>query len=308
MSITLWHVRILLMKKRLTYHIDSTMEQQTIEQFLRSLGYSRNLMIHLRSTPLSITVDTNLAYTTHRLSSGEVLTIQLEETEVSKNIVPVPMDLNIIYEDEDILVVCKPANTPVHPSQGYYDCTLANGLAHYFQQKGEPFVYRAVNRLDRDTTGLLIIARHQLSASILSHMVQNREIHREYLAAADGKTDCSGTICAPIARAEGSTIERCVSLESGEYACTHYRRLHYSHTLNCSLVSLVLDTGRTHQIRVHMKYIGHPLYGDFLYNPDYRFISRQALHSHRLCFLHPLTKERLQFEAPLPEDMQFCLR
>lgn len=294
------------MKKTLTYRIDSTTDHQTIEQLLRSLGYSKNLLIFLRNAPQGITVDGVPAYTTHLLNAGECLTIQLIETDSSHNIVPVPMELNIVYEDEDILVICKDANVPIHPSQGNYDCTLANGIAYHYQQKGEPFVYRAINRLDRDTTGLLIIAKHRLSASILSLMIQNREIHREYLAIVDGLTDISGTICVPIARVPGSTIERGVNSVSGEYACTHYQRLHYQEDLDCSLVSLTLETGRTHQIRVHMKHIDHPLLGDFLYNPDYRFINRQSLHSHRLSFCHPLTKRSLTFEAPLPDDMQFC--
>lgn len=293
------------MKKLLTYHIDPETENQTIEDFLRNQGYSRQLIVHLRKTELGITVNGSLAYTTHRLKDGETLMIRLVETESSENIVPVPMELNIVYEDEDLLVVNKAAGVPIHPSQGNFDCTLANGIAWYYKQKGEPYVYRAINRLDRDTTGLLILARHQLSAGILSQMVQKRTIHRQYLAVADGILDHAGTITAPIARVDGSTIERCVDMARGEYACTHYHPVFVNRQKQCSLISLKLETGRTHQIRVHMKHIGHPLFGDFLYNPDYRFIRRQSLHSHRLSFSHPLTGKLLEFEAPLPDDMQF---
>ena len=140
------------------------------------------------------------------------------------------------------------------------------------------------------------------SASILSDMVQNREIRREYLAIASGEVPESGTITAPIARVEGSTIERKVDEESGEYACTHYKRLQYKN--GYSLVSLKLETGRTHQIRVHLKHIGHPLPGDFLYNPDYSVINRQALHSYRLSFIHPITGKEMQFAAEMPGDMK----
>lgn len=293
------------MKKILTYPITLSDSGLTVEQFLKSRGYSRHLLIRLKQSPAGITIDGVTVYVTHVLNAGEILKIRLEEPESSQTIVPVPMDLDILYEDEDLLVVNKPANLPVHPSQGHFDTTLANGMAYYFNQKGEPFVYRAVNRLDRDTTGLLILARHGLSGAILSEMVKNRQIRREYLAVVSGKTEDSGTVDAPIARAEGSTIERCVDFEKGESACTHYRRLHYNPSLDCSLLSLTLETGRTHQIRVHMKHIGHPLYGDFLYHPDYRFIRRQSLHSHRLSFSHPITKKDLEFQAPLPDDMQF---
>ena len=236
------------------------------------------------------------------MHAGDQLSITLIETESSENIVPTNLPLDIVYEDEDILIINKNANTPIHPSQGNYDNTLANAVAYYFQQKGEAFTYRCINRLDRDTTGLLILAKHMHSASILSSMVQNREIHREYLAVACGNVPLEGSIVAPIARVDGSTIERCVDEERGEYACTHYKTL--LHKNGYSLVSLKLETGRTHQIRVHMKYIGHPLPGDFLYNPDYTAINRQALHSHRLSFKHPISGEMMEFVAELPADMK----
>ena len=293
------------MKKLLTYPISAATSGQTVEHFLREQGYSRHLIIHLKTTVMGISIGGVQVYITHVLKEGEILEIHLEEPESSLNIVPVPMDLDIVYEDEDLLVVNKPAGLPIHPSQGHFDTTLANGIAWYFQQKEEPFVYRAVNRLDRDTTGLLILARHGLSAAILSEMVKNRQIHRQYQAVVSGCPKGSGTVIAPIARVDGSTIERCVDFEHGEYACTHYQRLFYNPELDCSLLSLKLETGRTHQIRVHMKHLGHPLYGDFLYNPDYHLINRQSLHSWRLEFKHPLTKKDLVFEAPLPDDMQF---
>ena len=144
------------------------------------------------------------------------------------------------------------------------------------------------------------------SASLLSEMVAAREIHREYLAIATGETPKNGTIIAPIARVDGSTIERCVNEEQGDYACTHYKRIAYKN--GYSLVSLKLETGRTHQIRVHMKHIGHPLPGDFLYNPDYSVIERQALHSHKLTLRHPISGELLEFVADLPEDMKKIIK
>lgn len=179
----------------------------------------------------------------------------------SDHIVPRPLPFPVVYEDEDLLVVNKPADMPIHPSQGNYENTLANAAAWYFKEKGESFVYRCINRLDRDTTGLLILARHAYSAALLSRMVSARQIKREYLAVVRGTPDVSGIIDAPIGRKEGSTIERRVDFEHGEPARTHYELL-YSEG-GYSLVRLRLDTGRTHQIRVHMKYLGHPLPGDF---------------------------------------------
>ena len=292
------------MKTTMTYLIQQQDIQKTVEQFLLSNGYSAALIRRLRHTEQSILKNGSPVYTTYRLDEGDSLTVTLPEEHGSENIVPVPMDLDIRYEDRDLLVVNKAAGVPIHPSQGNHDNTLANGIAWYLREKGEVATYRAINRLDRDTTGLLILARHALSACMLSEMVRTHAIRRCYLAAASGLVPPEGVIDAPIARAGDSTIERCVDFERGDSARTHYRTLCYNRDTDCSLVELRLETGRTHQIRVHMKHIGHPLPGDFLYNPDYRLIGRQALHSWQLDFIHPIKKEPLHFEAPLPEDMR----
>lgn len=292
------------MKTTMTYLIQQQDIQKTVEQFLLSNGYSAALIRRLRHTEQSILKNGIPVYTTYRLDEGDSLAVTLPEEHGSENIVPVLMDLDIRYEDRDLLVVNKAAGIPIHPSQGNHDNTLANGMAWYLGEKGEAATYRAINRLDRDTTGLLILARHALSACMLSEMVRTHAIRRCYLAAASGLVPPEGVIDAPIARAGDSTIERCVDFEHGDSARTHYRTLCYNRDTDCSLVELRLETGRTHQIRVHMKHIGHPLPGDFLYNPDYRLIGRQALHSWQLDFIHPIKKEPLHFEAPLPEDMR----
>ena len=292
------------MKTTMTYLIQQQDIQKTVEQFLLSNGYSAALIRRLRHTEQSILKNGSPVYTTYRLDEGDSLAVTLPEEHGSENIVPVPMDLDIRYEDRDLLVVNKAAGVPIHPSQGNHDNTLANGIAWYLGEKGEAATYRAINRLDRDTTGLLILARHALSACMLSEMVRTHAIRRCYLAAASGLVPPEGVIDAPIARTCDSTIERCVDFERGDSARTHYRTLYYNRDTDCSLVELRLETGRTHQIRVHMKHIGHPLPGDFLYNPDYRLIGRQALHSWQLDFIHPIKKEPLHFEAPLPEDMR----
>ena len=277
----------------------------TIQNYLKSLGYSQGLIAHLKRTPNGILKNNTWAYTRDCLQVNDILTLYLEEQITSEQILPVSMPLTITYEDEDLMIIDKPSGMPIHPSQGNYDNTLANAVAYHYKQQQKPFVYRCINRLDRDTTGLLILAKNAYSAARLSDMVGKREIHRQYLALATGKTLPSGIITAPIARADNSTIEREVNFDTGAYACTHYETLAYKN--GYSLVSLQLETGRTHQIRVHMKHIGHPLPGDFLYNPDYTVIQRQALHSHKLSFQHPITKESMEFCSPLPADMYHIL-
>ena len=292
------------MKRIFNYHITMTDEKEckNILGFLKSRGYSHAVITHLKRTDNGIQKNTEWARVSDKINEGDLLTIQLIEEEGSSQILPVNIPLNIVYEDEDLLVINKPAGMPIHPSQGNHDNTLANALCYYFKEKNIPFTYRCINRLDRDTTGLLIVAKHMYSASLLSNMVAKRQIHREYLALATGKVPEKGIITAPIARKEDSTIERVVDEKRGEFARTNFKCLEYKN--GYSLVSLILDTGRTHQIRVHMKYLGHPLPGDFLYNPDYSLIKRQALHSYRLSFLHPITMEELDFKAPLPDDMK----
>lgn len=290
------------MRRILNYTIPVEYNKHTLLSFLKDKQYSSQIITHLKRTENGILLNGKWAYVRDLLHTNDTLTIQLIEGEGSENIVATNLPLDIMYEDEDILIINKAADTPIHPSQGNYNNTLANAVAYYYEQKGEAFTYRCINRLDRDTTGLLIVAKHMYSASLLSDMVQGKEIHREYLAIATGETPQEGTIIAPIGRVDGSTIERHIDEEHGDYACTHYKRLAYKD--GYSLVSLKLDTGRTHQIRVHMKHIGHPLPGDFLYNPDYSVIERQALHSHRLEFLHPITGKKMEFVAKLPEDMK----
>lgn len=286
------------MNRVLTYEITAEQAGTKIGDFLRSAGYSRHVIIHLKKTENGILLNGEWAYVGQFLKEGDHLEIRIIESESSEQIVPAELPLDIIYEDEDLLIINKPADMPIHPSINNYDNTLANALMWYYQQKGETFVYRCINRLDRDTTGLLIVAKNMLSGGILSDMSKKREIHREYLAIAEGEVPQEGVIDAPIARKEESVIERCVDFEKGDRAVTHYWRLDYRN--GYSLVRLKLETGRTHQIRVHMKYIGYPLTGDYLYNPDYRILDHQALHSWKLAFRHPVTGAQMQFKADPP--------
>lgn len=290
------------MKRIFTYNILPEDDGCILRDFLSQKGFSRHILVGMKPYSDSILLNGARPFLSHILHTGDILTVTLRDEVSSEKIPPVELPLSILYEDEDILLLNKPADMPIHPSQGNYDNTLANAVAWYYQQKGETFVYRCINRLDRDTTGVLVLAKNALSAALLSNMMQQRQIHRTYLAVVEGTPPFEGIIDAPIGRVCDSTIERQVDFQHGERAVTHYRLL--ENRGDYSLVQLNLETGRTHQIRVHMKHIGHPLPGDFLYNPNYQDFHRQPLHSWKLKFLHPITKEALTFQAPLPEDMR----
>ena len=290
------------MNRNIDYIIDEDSAGLRVEQFLRRKRYSGQNLSEIKRMPKSILVNGVHYYMRQELSTGDHLQVRICETQNSEKIPPTKLPLDIIYEDEDLLVLNKPAGMPIHPSLNNYTNSMANALAYYFQSQGKPFIFRCCNRLDRDTSGLTIVSKHLVSGSILSDMTKYREVHREYLAIARGSvTPSEGTIQAPLERKEGTIIERTVDWEHGEDAVTHYKVVKEAN--GHSLVSLRLETGRTHQIRIHMKYLGYPLIGDYLYNPDMEYMTRQALHSHHMEFTHPITGEHMSFTAPLPEDM-----
>lgn len=290
------------MNRNIDYIIDEDSAGLRVEQFLRRKRYSGQNLSEIKRMPKSILVNGVHYYMRQELSTGDHLQVRICETQNSEKIPPTKLPLDIVYEDEDLLVLNKPAGMPIHPSLNNYTNSMANALAYYFQSQGKPFIFRCCNRLDRDTSGLTIVSKHLVSGSILSDMTKYREVHREYLAIARGSvTPSEGTIQAPLGRKEGTIIERTVDWEHGEDAVTHYKVVKEAN--GHSLVSLRLETGRTHQIRIHMKYLGYPLIGDYLYNPDMEYMTRQALHSHHMEFTHPITGEHMSFTAPLPEDM-----
>ena len=290
------------MNRNIDYIIDEDSAGLRVEQFLRRKRYSGQNLSEIKRMPKSILVNGVHYYMRQELSTGDHLQVRICETQNSEKIPSTKLPLDIIYEDEDLLVLNKPAGMPIHPSLNNYTNSMANALAYYFQSQGKPFIFRCCNRLDRDTSGLTIVSKHLVSGSILSDMTKYREVHREYLAIARGSvTPSEGTIQAPLGRKEGTIIERTVDWEHGEDAVTHYKVVKEAN--GHSLVSLQLETGRTHQIRIHMKYLGYPLIGDYLYNPDMEYMTRQALHSHHMEFTHPITGEHMSFTAPLPEDM-----
>lgn len=291
------------MNRTIKYEINDTYDDLRVEQFLRRKGYSSQNLTEIKRMPESIMVNGVHYYMRQRLKAGDSLLVHISETKSSQNIPAVNLPLDIVYEDADIIVINKAAGMPVHPSLNNYTNSMANALVWYYQEQGKPFIFRCCNRLDRDTSGITIVAKHLVSGNILSRATYNRKVHREYLAIVRGSiTPPEGTIDAPLARKESTIIERVVDWERGERAVTHYKVIETAN--GHSLVSLVLETGRTHQIRIHLKHIGCPLIGDYLYNPDMEYIKRQALHSYKVSLHHPITGEYMEFTAPLPDDMQ----
>lgn len=301
------------MERILNYNITASESGFTITRYLKQRGFSTSGLSVLKKSPDAVLLNGHPTRLISPLQAGDTLTVTIRDLESSEKIPPVDLPLTILYEDEDLMVVNKPAGMPTHPSMNNYTNTLGNAVAWYFAKQNQPFVFRCVSRLDRDTSGLTLIAKHMLSASILADAVHHKTVRREYLAITRSRNtsgltpaECgipkTGIIDAPLGRKPGSIIERIVDHEQGETAVTHYRFL--AEKNGYRLVSLILETGRTHQIRIHLKHLGLPLIGDTLYNPDLEAIDRQALHSWHLSFRHPITGEELSFTAPLPEDMK----
>jgi len=281
------------MERTLTYTTDHFISPLPVNHFLKQKGFSSQNLVQLKKDPTAVQANGIPCFMNHILQPGDTLTLHIHEEHSSEKIPPVELPLDIIYEDEDLMVINKPAGMPIHPSMNNYYNSLANSLAYYFAQQNCPFVFRCINRLDRDTSGLTIVAKHYVSAGMLSTMIANKAssgITREYLAIVKGSVlPSGGTITAPLGRKEGSIIERCVDFEKGESAVTHYRVLDEKN--GHSLVSLILETGRTHQIRASMADLGHPLLGDGKYgigsvNRKYGE-THQALYSYRLRFDFP---------------------
>lgn len=236
-------------------------------------------------------------FVTKVVKTGDILDITLP-CDNSDNIVPNDIPLDILYEDDDILAVNKPANMPTHPSIRHYEGTLANAVMHYYRDV--PFTFRAVTRLDRDTSGVVIIAKNIVSADRLSKALIEGKLEKEYLALCVGCPEPpKGTIDAPIKRETDGIIKRCIAPD-GKPSLTEYEVVSQKDGL--SLVRLFPKTGRTHQLRLHLSYIGTPIYSDFLYGTEV-LGDRTRLHASRLSFPHPFTNEMMEITAPLPQDM-----
>ena len=239
--------------------------------------------------------------------AGQVLSVRLSDPERRSGIVPAPGPLDIVYEDEDLVVVNKAAGVPVHPGPGHFSDTIGNFLLHYYDMAGVEADFHPVHRLDRGTSGLLAVAKHAHAQEVLKRQLHTPAFRRLYLAVCQGAPEPpAGVVDAPLGPKPGSLVEQMVRPD-GKPARTRYETL--AMYGDRALLRLELDTGRTHQIRVHMAYLGHPLTGDFLYGEeDRQLIPRPALHSWRLSFQHPISGRELTFTAPMPADMRGLLQ
>lgn len=239
-----------------------------------------------------------------RVHKNDIISVNLDLPEDNSNIIPKASSLDIIYEDSWLLVLNKPAGIAIHPSFLHYDNSLSNSVKYYFDTIHLKKKIRPINRLDYNTSGIVLFAKSEYIQEILSQQMQNNEFKKEYLCVINGILEKKSSILDfPIARKNGSIIERCVSLD-GKPSITKYSVIKEFKSKNFSLVKCILETGRTHQIRVHFSHINHPLLGDTLYGNPSNLIDRQALHSYKVSFVHPITKKELTIISPLAEDIK----
>lgn len=284
------------MTRRLQYTIPHEYSSRRVLDFLKHLGFSHRLITKLKQTPDGILLNGEHIRTIDPMSEGDVLEINLPTDKKESISIPVEMPLDIIYEDDDILVLNKPAMLAVHESHNHLGDTLSNAVAFHLKKEGKPSVFRAVGRLDKGTSGLMVCALNRYAASRLSG-----KIKKQYLAIATGVYEGEGTIDAPIYRPDPILTVRTVD-ERGEKAITHWTAL--KNDGKNTLLRVKLETGRTHQIRVHFASLGTPLVGDTMYGtPDER-ICHQALHCCECRFIHPVKNEKMHFFCDMPDDMK----
>lgn len=278
----------------LTYTVPAAYDGDTLQNFLRrDCGLSWRMVVKLKRVEQGMTIDGTPARTIDRVKEGQTVILRLPEDTV--RIEGMNMDLDVVWEDDNLLVVNKPPYLAVHPSAGLPDPTLANGVVAYYHRKGEERSFRPVNRLDRNTSGLLLAGKNAHAVYALAGQVK-----KEYLALVLGHLTGSGVIDQPIRVKEGCCITREVG-KGGKASVTHWEALTGNDTV--TLVRLWLETGRTHQIRVHMSWLGYPLAGDTMYGTDETVMPRHGLHCFRMQIPHPITGEELDLKAALPPDM-----
>lgn len=237
------------------------------------------------------------------VKKGDRVFIDLQESEES-SVIPEYGDLDILFEDNHMLIVNKPSGIPTHPNEDGQTGTLANLIAYHYQVNGEIGKVRHVHRLDQDTSGAIVFAKHRLAHAILDQQLEKKTLKRTYTAMVEGNLKAKkGTIDSPIGRDRSHPTRRRVSL-SGQTAVTHFNVIASNAKERLTLVELELETGRTHQIRVHMASIGHPLTGDALYGGGSKLLNRQALHAKKVQAVHPITGELIVAEAPFPVDIE----
>ena len=264
-------------------------------------GMSERLILKLK-TNKRIYINNDISNINTKINLNDKIRIDFDFNEDNSNIIPKKMDLDIIYEDDYYIVLNKPAGIPVHPSKLYYDNSLSNGLKHYYDNIGLKKKIRPVNRLDKDTSGIVIFAKNAYIQECLIKQMKCKKFIKKYIAICEGKfKNKNGTINLPIARKDNSIIERCIN-QSGDTAITHYNVLKTTNDL--SVLECILETGRTHQIRVHLSSIGHPIISDTLYGNKSTLIGRQALHAYKVNFIHPIFKRDVIYSLSLPDDFK----
>jgi 23S rRNA pseudouridine1911/1915/1917 synthase len=285
--------------------VNSNESGKMLKQILQNrFHFSRRMFRRLREEQ-RVKVNQKAIYYTTRLQKGDTVEVQLVETNEDSVITPQKIDFTIVFEDDDILVVDKPAGIVVHPTLGYKEGTLANGIAYHARERGESYLFRPVTRLDKDTSGIMVIAKHAHAHAMLSKQMKRKRYRRKYIAICHGAiTPEKGSIDLPIGTSPTSIIERVIDYENGKEALTHYETI--SRLPEASVLKLSLETGRTHQIRLHLASIGHPIIGDTLYgkNDDTSWICRQALHAKEIEIFHPSRYEWIKCSIPLAEDMK----
>ncbi len=288
-----------------SFTLEWTVEYQdsdkALREYLAGKNISKSALADIKFKGGFLLVNQQEVTVRYILKTGDQVTVIFPTEIGSEQLVGEKIPLSIVYEDEYVMVVEKPAGMSTIPSREHPSGSLANAIIGHYEQIGHLATVHIVTRLDRDTSGLVLIAKHRHIHHLFSLSKSIKTVERKYKALVTGViTPLAGTVEEPIGRMDNSIIKREVR-KDGQYACTEYNTLHLLEL--CSLVDLKLQTGRTHQIRVHMAYLGHPLIGDDLYGGSRQLINRQALHCYSLKFLHPITGEELSFESELPEDM-----
>ena len=291
---------------KLTYTIQPNDNFFNVKELLKlKFQISDRLLVKLKKNK-KIWLNSTPTFVDSRLKPFDIVEILIDFEEKSENIIPTQIDLNIIYEDEYYIVINKPSGIAKHPSILHYTDSLANGVKFYFEQKNIKKKIRPINRLDKDTSGIVIFAKNEYIQEFLVKEMKKNTFFKEYIAVCEGIFESKiGTINLPIGRKENSIIERCVCSD-GDIAITHYNVL--KSLKNTSVVHVTLETGRTHQIRVHLSNIGHPILGDTLYGNPSSVINRQALHAYKVKFIHPITGLNVEYIATIPSDIKSIIK
>lgn len=290
--------------RRLDYTVPEGADGVRVDTLLRkTLNLSGTVIRRIKWLEDGILVDGQRVNTRFIPRAGQVLSVRLSDPERRSGVAPRSGALDVVYEDGDVIVLNKAPGVCIHPGPGHYDDTVGNFLLDHYDRNGEQADFHPVHRLDKGTSGLLVCAKHPHAQERLKAQLHTPAFQRTYLAVCEGElTPADGVVDAPLGAKPGSLVEQRVT-EDGKPALTRYETVRAAN--GRSLLRLELSTGRTHQIRVHMAYLGHPLVGDFLYGTERRdLIARPALHSFRLCFIHPVTEQPMQFERPMPQDME----